>query len=84
MGRILIKDNSVQITLNLEFYPKDKILKATQDFSDSCWTQIEGDAEKSLLVTLTPKSDKIDLSTLGYEFCNYLLGIIKNLELQSI
>lgn len=79
MDKIVIKKEEKEVLINFDtkFYPFDCILRAAQDFSDSCWVSVDGSPE-SLQVMLRPKSDEIDLDTLGYEFYNYVLGIIKN------
>lgn len=79
MGRILVNKESkeVFISFNTIFYPSSYLHQATSDFSDSCWTSIDQNG-KELVVKLKPKSDEINLDTLGYEFYNYVLGIIKN------
>jgi hypothetical protein len=80
MEKVIIdrKNRSVTVHFNTKFYPADKIMIAAQAFMESCWAQVDGDKNDVIQVNLTPKSDDIDLATLGYEFYNYVLGVIKN------
>ncbi len=84
---------TVSVVLNTRFYPKEKIEGAVKDFSKVCKVKLEDVFESksiakkaflmsegesnSLKVSLTPKTKDVDLNTLGYEFCNYLLAEIK-------
>lgn len=75
---------TVSVILNTNFYPKEKIEKAAKEFSEACKVRIENiknpspKKQNSLKLLLTPKKKGIDLNTLGYEFCNYLLAEIKS------
>jgi len=71
------EEKHVLISFDTKFYPYECIYKAIQDFSGSCFSNIKGNQE-SPIVILKPKSDEINLHNLGYEFYNYVLGIIKN------
>lgn len=79
MEKINVNNEEKQVLVNFDtrFYPSDCVLKAVQDFSDSCWTSTDS-SSGNLQVMLRPKSEEINLDTLGYEFYNYVLGIIKN------
>ncbi len=78
------KNKKVVIKFDTVFYPSGCVFKAVQDFSDSCWTSADGTLE-NLQVVLKPKSKNTSLDTLGYEFYNYVLSIIKNKnKVQSI
>lgn len=79
MEKIDVKKEEKQVLIKFDtrFYPSDCIFKAIQDFSDSCWTSVDSSSD-NVVVTLSPKSEEINLDTLGYEFYNYVLGIIKN------
>jgi hypothetical protein len=69
----------VVITINTLFYPKDYILRTAEKFEDICWTNLEGDPNGCLFLSLKPKKAKeIDLNSLGYEFMNHLLAEIKD------
>jgi hypothetical protein len=79
MEKIIIDRAEKQVLINFDtrFYPNDCILKAMKDFSVSCWTSSNNNSD-NVSVTLKPKSEEISLDTLGYEFYNYVLSVIKN------
>lgn len=80
MKRVQInkEKNEVVVNIDTNFYPSEDIMGATQAFSESCWVNVDGDAERILQVSLKPKSKEINLDKLGYEFYNYVLGVIEN------
>ena len=65
--------NLVILTFNDTFYPKDLIEKSILDFKEVCDSDFQGEK-----LILKPKNNEIDINTLGYEFYNYLLGLIKS------
>lgn len=71
------EEKQILINFDTKLYPTECIVKAAQDFSESCWTGMGGNPNK-LQIVLMPKSKEVNLDTLGYEFYNYVLGIIKN------
>jgi hypothetical protein len=79
MEKIIIRNSEKELLINFDtrFYPSKHIIKSIQDFSDLCWVSVDG-SEKNLQVKLKPKTDDVDLDTLGYEFYNYVLAVIKN------
>lgn len=70
--RINRQKNEVRLRFNEQFYPKKYIDMAVDDFGKVC----DFKESKDCLV-LKPKG-KEDISTIGYEFYNYVLGLIKN------
>lgn len=68
------KNNLVKLRFNKHFYKEEFIDLAIKDFDNVC----EIKKEKNVL-NLKPKSKEIELETVGYEFYNYLLGLIKNI-----
>ncbi len=66
------KLNQVKLFFNEKFYNKKFVELALKDYSEICYTKQEGNS-----VILQPK-ENIDLNILGYEFYNYVLGLIKN------
>jgi len=74
MERIKVnkEKNEVILSFNEKFYNKKFIDKAIEEFKEVCDAKKEKD-----LIFLTPK-EKVDLDILGYEFYNYVLGLIKN------
>ncbi|MBI2558987.1 hypothetical protein HYW20_06720 [Candidatus Woesearchaeota archaeon] len=65
--------NLVVLTFNDNFYPKGLINQAMRDFNGVCDSHFENEN-----FILKPKSGEIDIGNLGYEFYNYLLGLIKS------
>jgi hypothetical protein len=68
----------VKIILDTKFYGYGSILQAGKDFSESCWVYVDGDIKDKMLVTIKPKTQDIRLDTVGYEFSNYVLGLMQN------
>ena len=72
MQRVKVEKNKVRLSFNDQFYDKKFIELALEDFNEVCTSKWE-DHE----LILKPK-DKLDINILGYEFYNYVLGLIKN------
>ena len=72
------KENLVRLIVDTKFYGASAVIIAGKEYTESCWVYIDGDANDKLLVTLKPKNKDIDLNTLGYEFYNYMLGLIQD------
>ncbi|MBO06188.1 MAG: HxsD-like protein [Candidatus Woesearchaeota archaeon] len=64
--------NNIKIRLNNKFYDKETIKTALDDFKEACDGKILND---EIEVKLEPKEAINDLEG---EFCNYVLGLIKN------
>lgn len=64
--------NEVFVTFNRTFYKEEFIEQAIENFQKIC--SIEKTEEK---IILKPK-EKLDINKLGYEFYNYVLGLMKN------
>lgn len=62
----------MKIKLNKEFYDEDVIKEALKDFEEVCEGKI---INNDIEVELGPKEDT---SNLKEEFCNYVLGLMKN------
>ena len=60
------------IKLNNKFYSKDAVEEALKDFNDVCNGNILND---DIEVEL---NEKEDIENVGEEFCNYVLGLMKN------
>jgi len=70
--------SKISILLNKKFYNKDTIKQSIEDFKEICdGEMIEG---KGFLVVLSVDEKEL-LDVLGYEFCNYVLGLMKNRQL---
>ena len=63
----------VILTFNDNFYPEELVNKAIMEFNEVCDSSRQGEK-----LILKPKDSEIDINTLGYEFYNYLLGLIKS------
>lgn len=74
MERIKVnkEKNEVSLSFNENFYDKKFIDEAIKDFEKVCDVKIDKN-----IILLKPK-EKTDLDTLGFEFYNYVLGLIKN------
>ena len=72
------KNSEVKLILDTKFYGYQSILAASRDFTKECWVYMDGDSSDKILVTLKPKNSKIDVNTLGFEFSNYVLGLMQN------
>jgi hypothetical protein len=68
--------DSIEVSLNKDFYSKKAMLIASEAFSETCFTSLDLN-DKDFIVTLKPK-EEFDLETLGLEFCNFVLGIMQN------
>lgn len=63
-------EGEVELELNLQLYPKDKILEAIRDFRDVCSISLNDN-----IVTIKA-GKKGDPANIAYEFSNYLLGLV--------
>jgi len=64
--------NEVKINLNNALYPAEAINMAAEAF------KVVGEVKAGGTVTIKPKDNKTNLKELGYEFCDYVLGLIGN------
>lgn len=60
------------LKLNKEFYDKAAILEALTDFKEVCDGKIIND---SFEIEIKPRED---IENIEEEFCNYVLGLMKN------
>jgi hypothetical protein len=72
------KNKEVKLVVDTRFYGYGAVLQTAKDYTESCWVLVDGDKNDKLLVTLKPKTNDIELETLGFEFFNYMLGLIQN------
>ena len=72
MEKIKIKNNEVVLNFNKDFYDAGFIEQAVEDFKGAC--EIRKIKEN---IVLKPKNPG-DLKIIGYEFYNYVLGLMKN------
>ena len=75
MSRVSIDrtNNEVVLTFNHNFYSRELIHNAIADFRNICEPHFEEDK-----LILKPKSSDVRLDILGYEFYNYVLGLMKS------
>lgn len=85
MNDFLIDHNKgeVRLAFNSEFYGRGAIEQAGKDFAEVCESAIGDENEGRIKVVLKQKEmpdapDMPDIDVLGYEFCNYVLGLIQN------
>lgn len=69
------KEKKVDIVLNKNFYCIEAVKESIEDFKEICDSSVSD--EEDIKVSLKPKED-LDIDTLGYEFSNYVLGLMKN------
>ncbi len=74
---VQVRAGGVTLKLNSGVYLKKAVLLASEAFGESCWVNLDM-SEGSYLVQLTPKEPGMELEPLGYEFFNYVLGIMQN------
>lgn len=77
--RINKRKNEVVLSLDTRFYDPNTIKISANVFSECCNTSVGKGKSGMIRVTLSQKNAGmgIDLNTLGYEFCNYVLGTMK-------
>jgi len=64
----------IKIKLNKQFYDITAVRESLKDFKGACTGKIAN--KKSIEIILKPKDKPIN--ALGHEFCNYVLGLMKN------
>jgi len=72
---IEIKKDKIRINLNKNFYSLIAVEESLKDFDKVCYSKIRN--KNQIEVILEPKDKKL-IKILGYEFCNYVLGLMKN------
>jgi hypothetical protein len=72
--------NEVKVDINTKIYNYNAILLSVKDFLDTNWVYFDGQNDISVSVFIKPKKQegKAGLELLGYEFYNYVLGIMEN------
>ena len=70
-----MEKEEIRIKLNKDFYDINAIKDALSDFKKVCEGRVE-DSE-GVVVILRPK-EKVSKEELSSEFCNYVLGMMKN------
>lgn len=72
MEKIRVSKGKVILNFNPKFYDKGSIEMSAREFKDIC--SVDKTEEGFVLSPLT----EIEPEKLGYEFYNYVLGVIKN------
>ena len=77
MNNIKVDDKlkKVEIKLNKQFYTIEAVKKAVEEFKEIC--KISLSDKKDILVSLRLDT-KEDVRIIGYEFCNYVLALMKS------
>jgi len=71
MDNLTVGKDAVRVFLNPEIYPEDVLKKAAKDFASVA------DISLGKTIEIIPK-DRADQGIIGYEFCNYLLGLMQH------
>lgn len=79
MERVNIGKKEVSISINPKFYSFDCVKRTKRLFLKDCKVLIKKGRD-SIEVRLKPKSEKINLEILGYEFYNHLLNTLKEMR----
>ena len=75
MIKIYPKKNLVKIQLNKQLYSIEAVRETADKFTRVARSQI--DLKDQININLYPK-EKGNLKIIGYEFSNYVLGLMKN------
>jgi hypothetical protein len=69
------KENSVKLRISKNFYTEEDIKKACEDYGVVCSVKILSSSDEFVEVLLKSSDESTDISVLGLEFMNYLLGL---------
>ena len=72
---IKIEESEIRIKLNKQFYDIGAVKECLNEFGQVCSGKITN--KKAIEIILKPK-DRPLANILGNEFCNYVLGLMKN------
>ncbi|MBW2979898.1 HxsD-like protein [Candidatus Woesearchaeota archaeon] len=70
-----IENKGIRIRLNKQFYDINVVRESLKDFKRVCSGKVAN--KKAIEVMLKPKEQSLK-GVLGHEFCNYVLGLMKN------
>jgi len=73
------KQKNMEIELNNKFYSEKAISSTIEAYKDVCQAKLREDKKSIVIIDL--KKD-IDEETFKGEFCNYCLGMMKNITKQ--
>jgi hypothetical protein len=74
---ISVKEGGVNLTLNSNIYLKKAVLLACEAFGEGSFVNLDL-VDGDYIVRLTPKEKGAEPEIIGYEFFNYVLGIMQN------
>jgi hypothetical protein len=77
MKSLQIEQDKARVFLNKDIYLKRAVLIACEAFAESCWVGLDAD-EEHYVVELSSKEEGMQPELIGYEFCNFVLGIMQN------
>ena len=69
----MIKGNKLVIKIEMSIYDKVAALKTCYVFQDKCHTSLEPESEMTMIATLTPKKESLDLQKIEDEFLDELI-----------
>ncbi len=69
--------NEICILLNKDFYNIEEIKSTLKDFKEVCKGEVKEKKENQIKIILKPNENSV-INSLGHEFCNYSLGLMKN------
>lgn len=72
------ENKQVRLIVDTKFYGANAVVMAAKEYTESCWVYVDGALDDKILVTIKPKSKDIDYKIVGYEFYNYVLGLIQD------
>ena len=79
MERVNVEKEEVSLSINPNFYNYDCV-KRTKKLFLKDFNIVVKKTKDSIEVKLKPKSKKVNLETLGYEFYNHLLNTLKEMR----
>jgi His-Xaa-Ser system protein HxsD len=69
----MIKGNELVIRIDISIYDKVAALKTCYVIQDRCHTRLEPDSETTMIATLTPKKESLDLQEIENGFLDELI-----------
>lgn len=72
---IKVEVDTIKINLDKQFYDLGAVKESLKEFNRVCNGKIT--IKKNIEIVLKPKEKSLT-NILGYEFCNYVLGLMKN------
>ena len=73
---VSISDGCAVICLSSSFYRLEAVRQALEDFREVCSGKIREGAKMEIIIK---PNDSSDPKVIGLEFCNYVLGLMRNM-----